>query len=90
MLARFYLLAAVIIWGWTFVATKICLQFLSPAELLSARFLMAIASLTRDCEPGPVGNCPSKIENVADRNVIRIRIDLGVFDVNHAISCANT
>jgi drug/metabolite transporter (DMT)-like permease len=45
MLARFYLLAAVIIWGWTFVATKVCLQFLSPAELLAARFLMALPLL---------------------------------------------
>lgn len=41
MLARIYLLACVIIWGWTFVATRICLQFLSPAELLAARFVMA-------------------------------------------------
>jgi drug/metabolite transporter (DMT)-like permease len=45
MLARFYLLAAVIIWGWTFVATKVCLEFLSPAELLAARFLMALPLL---------------------------------------------
>jgi drug/metabolite transporter (DMT)-like permease len=41
MVARLVLLACVIIWGWTFVATKICLQFLSPAELLAARFVMA-------------------------------------------------
>ncbi len=42
MLARVYLLITVVIWGWTFVASKICLQFLTPAELLSARFLMAL------------------------------------------------
>jgi len=41
MVARIYLLLCVIIWGWTFVATRICLQFLSPAELLAARFVMA-------------------------------------------------
>jgi len=41
MLARVLLLVCVIIWGWTFVATKICLQYLSPAELLAARFVMA-------------------------------------------------
>lgn len=41
MLARFLLLFTVIIWGWTFVATKICLQFLTPSELLAARFVMA-------------------------------------------------
>jgi len=41
MLARIYLLICVIIWGWTFVATRICLQYLSPAELLAARFVMA-------------------------------------------------
>jgi RarD protein len=41
MLARVLLLVCVIIWGWTFVATKICLQYLTPAELLAARFVMA-------------------------------------------------
>lgn len=41
MVARIYLLICVIIWGWTFVATRICLRFLSPAELLAARFVMA-------------------------------------------------
>lgn len=41
MVGRILLLICVIVWGWTFVATKICLRFLSPAELLAARFVMA-------------------------------------------------
>ena len=45
MLARIYLLVCVLIWGLTFVATKICLEFLTPLELLSARFLMATPML---------------------------------------------
>jgi len=45
ILARSLLLAAVVIWGWTFVATKICLEYLSPLELLAARFLVALPVL---------------------------------------------
>jgi len=37
-----YLLICVIIWGWTFVATRICLQYLSPVELLGLRFLTGL------------------------------------------------
>jgi drug/metabolite transporter (DMT)-like permease len=41
-LARFLLFCAVVIWGWTFVATKICLAYLSPLELLGLRLLIAL------------------------------------------------
>ena len=41
-LARFLLLCAVVIWGLTFVATKICLAYLSPLELLGLRLLIAL------------------------------------------------
>lgn len=34
-----------IIWGWTFVATKICLAFLSPVELVGLRFLIGVPLL---------------------------------------------
>ncbi len=44
-MARVLLLAAVVIWGWTFVATKICLRYLDPLELLSLRFLIALPFL---------------------------------------------
>lgn len=45
MLARIYLLIAVVIWGWTFVATRICLAYLSPALLLAARYAIALPVL---------------------------------------------
>jgi drug/metabolite transporter (DMT)-like permease len=45
MLARTILTVAVIIWGFTFVATKICLEYLSPTELLTARFVIALPLL---------------------------------------------
>lgn len=42
---RWDLLAAVVIWGWTFVATRICLQALTPAEVLTFRLWLAIPVL---------------------------------------------
>jgi drug/metabolite transporter (DMT)-like permease len=44
-LPRLLLLAAVVIWGWTFVATKVCLVHLDPLSLLAARFALAIPAL---------------------------------------------
>ncbi len=41
----FFLLFAVIVWGWSFVATKICLDVLSPAELLGLRVFVALPIL---------------------------------------------
>jgi drug/metabolite transporter (DMT)-like permease len=43
--SSFYLLFCAIIWGWTFVATRICLQYLNPVELLGLRFLTALPLL---------------------------------------------
>ena len=40
--ARVFLVVAVVIWGWTFIATKVCLRYLSPAELLSLRFQIVL------------------------------------------------
>jgi drug/metabolite transporter (DMT)-like permease len=40
-----YLIICVIIWGWTFVATRVCLQYLSPVELLGLRFLTGLPLL---------------------------------------------
>lgn len=45
MLTRFLLLFTVIIWGWTFVATRICLEFVNPAELLGLRLLIGLPVL---------------------------------------------
>lgn len=41
----FFLLFAVIIWGWSFVATKICLGSLTPTELLGLRVFIALPIL---------------------------------------------
>jgi len=45
ILARLLLLFTVIVWGWTFVATKLCLQYLNPIELLGLRMLIGIPML---------------------------------------------
>lgn len=42
---RLDLLASVVIWGWTFVATRVCLQDLTPAEVLTFRLWIAIPVL---------------------------------------------
>lgn len=42
---RLLLLVTVVVWGSTFVATKICLQYLSPAEIFGLRLLLAIPVL---------------------------------------------
>ncbi len=44
-MSSFFLLFAVIIWGWSFVATKICLESLSPVELLGLRVFIALPIL---------------------------------------------
>lgn len=45
MRPRLYLLAAVIIWGWTFVATKTILSYVTAIELLGLRLLIGIPIL---------------------------------------------
>ena len=40
MLPRLLLLAAVVIWGWTFVATKVLLQEIGPVEILALRLVL--------------------------------------------------
>lgn len=42
MLARFLLLITVVSWGWSFVATKIALDYVTPAELLGLRLLLGL------------------------------------------------
>ncbi len=42
---RALLLVTVIMWGWTFVATKICLAYLTPAEILGLRLILALPVL---------------------------------------------
>ena len=45
MLVRIYLLLAVIFWGWSFVATKILLDYVTPAELMGLRFIVGLPVL---------------------------------------------
>ncbi len=42
---RVLLLAAVVIWGWTFVATKILVDELGPVEILAFRLALAVPTL---------------------------------------------
>jgi drug/metabolite transporter (DMT)-like permease len=42
---RLLLLICVILWGWSFVATKLCLSYLTPVELIGLRFLVGIPVL---------------------------------------------
>ena len=39
------LFAAVVIWGWTFPASRICLQYLTPADVLTVRLVLAVPIL---------------------------------------------
>lgn len=43
--ARLLLLFVVVVWGATFVASKICLETMTPAQLVGARFLLALPIL---------------------------------------------
>lgn len=43
--ARLMLLSCVIIWGWSFVATKIALQYVNPFELLAIRYMFGLPIL---------------------------------------------
>lgn len=45
ILARVLLLFAVVVWGWTFVATKVCLRYVDPLELLALRFAIGLPLL---------------------------------------------
>jgi drug/metabolite transporter (DMT)-like permease len=45
VLTRTLLLFTVVVWGWTFVATKICLEFVTPVELLALRLLVGVPAL---------------------------------------------
>ncbi|MFQ5499704.1 MAG: DMT family transporter [Candidatus Zixiibacteriota bacterium] len=43
--ARILLLITVIVWGWTFVAARIALEFVTPTELLGLRLLLGVPLL---------------------------------------------
>lgn len=45
LLANILLLLTVIIWGWSFVATKICLEYLTPVETIGLRLLVGVPTL---------------------------------------------
>ncbi len=39
------LVTAIVIWGWTFVASKVCLETMSPLQLVASRFLIGAPAL---------------------------------------------
>ena len=43
--ARLMLLACVIFWGWSFVATKIALEYVTPVEVMALRYLFGLPVL---------------------------------------------
>jgi drug/metabolite transporter (DMT)-like permease len=43
--ARLLLLLCVIFWGWSFVATKIAVEYVNPFELLAIRYILALPIL---------------------------------------------
>ncbi len=45
MKVRLLLLGCVCVWGWTFVATRICLEVLRPIEVVGLRFLIGLPIL---------------------------------------------
>jgi drug/metabolite transporter (DMT)-like permease len=45
MLPRLQLFLCVVFWGWTFVATKVVLPYITPVELLGLRFLIGLPIL---------------------------------------------
>ncbi len=42
ILSRLMVLSAVVFWGWSFVATKIVLQFMTPLELAGMRMMLSL------------------------------------------------
>ncbi len=42
MLIRFLLILTVCLWGWSFVATKICLEFLTPLQVIAMRYVIGL------------------------------------------------
>lgn len=44
-MTSFLLISAITLWGLSFVATKLCLDYLSPAEIIAARFVLALPVL---------------------------------------------
>jgi len=45
MLARLLMLLTVTLWGWSFVATKICLDYMTPLEIIGLRYLLGLPVL---------------------------------------------
>jgi len=45
MLARALMLLTVTLWGWSFVATKICLGYMTPLEVIGLRYVLGLPAL---------------------------------------------
>ncbi len=45
MLIKLLMIATVCFWGWSFVATKICLEYMTPIEVIGLRYLLGVPIL---------------------------------------------
>ncbi|MEW5993686.1 MAG: DMT family transporter, partial [Candidatus Zixiibacteriota bacterium] len=45
ILVRMLLLVTITFWGWSFVATKICLNYMTPLEVIGWRYLLGLPVL---------------------------------------------
>lgn len=45
MLVRILLIVAVVAWGWSFIAAKICLEYMTPIELVGLRLLVGVPAM---------------------------------------------
>ena len=58
LLGHLLCIASVLIWGTTFISTKVLLQGFSPVEILFFRFLLGLAALTSACPKRMTGTTP--------------------------------
>lgn len=58
LLGHLLCIASVLIWGTTFISTKVLLQGFSPVEILFFRFLLGLAALTLACPKRLTGTTP--------------------------------
>ena len=76
MKVRLLLLGCVCVWGWTFVATRICLEILRPIDVVALRFLVGLPILLAivQRERIPLG--------ITRREALRVGLGAGILTVH--------
>jgi drug/metabolite transporter (DMT)-like permease len=76
MKVRLLLLGCVCVWGWTFVATRICLEWLRPIDVVALRFLIGLPILLAivQLERIPLG--------ITRREGLRVGVGAGILTVH--------